>query len=157
MVRPDREPLTGEVEADETFVGGGEKGGGRRHLGNKAMVGIVAAIRGKGIGRIRLSLQSTHLAAPREALLPPGPASGCRQSRSLRCHHQARSRPAGPKTQAVGGTQVKVIPLCYHHPAEELFHIPLITIPLALLITIDRCAHTRLSLVVLCRIWPVHL
>jgi transposase-like protein len=54
MVRPGREPLTGEVEVDETFVGGVEKGGGRRHLGNKAMVVIAAEIRGKGIGRIRL-------------------------------------------------------------------------------------------------------
>lgn len=54
MVRPGREPLTGEVEVDETFVGGVEKGGGRRHLGNKAMVVIAAEIRGKGIGRIRM-------------------------------------------------------------------------------------------------------
>jgi transposase-like protein len=54
MVRPGREPLTGEVEVDETFVGGVEKGGGRRHLGNKAMVVIAAESRGKGIGRIRL-------------------------------------------------------------------------------------------------------
>jgi hypothetical protein len=28
MVRPGREPLTGEVEVDETIVGGVEKGGG---------------------------------------------------------------------------------------------------------------------------------
>ena len=54
MVRPGREPLTGEVEIDETCVGGVEKGGGRRHLGNKAMVVIAAEIRGKGIGRIRM-------------------------------------------------------------------------------------------------------
>ena len=31
MVRPGREALTGEVEVDETFVGGVEEGGGRRH------------------------------------------------------------------------------------------------------------------------------
>jgi ISXO2-like transposase domain len=33
---------------------GGEKGGGRRHLGNKAMVVRAAEIRGKGSGRIRM-------------------------------------------------------------------------------------------------------
>jgi transposase-like protein len=54
MVRPGREPLTGEVEVDETFVGGVEQGGGRRHLGNKALVVIAAEIRGNGIGRIRM-------------------------------------------------------------------------------------------------------
>lgn len=54
MVRPGREPLTGEVEVDETFVGGVEEGGGRRHLGNKALVVIAAEIRGNGIGRIRM-------------------------------------------------------------------------------------------------------
>lgn len=54
MVRPGREPLTGEVEVDETFVGGVEEGGGRRHIGNKALVVIAAEIRGNGIGRIRL-------------------------------------------------------------------------------------------------------
>lgn len=54
MVRPGRELLTGEVEVDETFVGGVEKGGGRRHIGNKALVVIAAEIRGKGIGRIRM-------------------------------------------------------------------------------------------------------
>jgi hypothetical protein len=54
MVRPGREPLTGEGEVDETFVGAVEEGGGRRHLGNKALVVIAAEIRGKGIGRIRM-------------------------------------------------------------------------------------------------------
>lgn len=54
MVRPGRERLSGEVEVDETFVGGVEEGGGRRHLGNKALVAIVAEVRGSGIGRIRM-------------------------------------------------------------------------------------------------------
>lgn len=54
MVRPGREPLTGEVEVDETFVGGVEEGGERRHIGNKALVAIAAEIRGNGIGRIRM-------------------------------------------------------------------------------------------------------
>ena len=54
MVRPGREPLTGKVEVNETCVGGLEKGGERRHLGNNAWVVMAAEIRGKGIGRIRL-------------------------------------------------------------------------------------------------------
>ena len=53
-VRPGREPLTGEGEVDERFVGGVEEGGGRRHIGNKALVVIAAEIRGNGIGRIRM-------------------------------------------------------------------------------------------------------
>jgi hypothetical protein len=38
MVRPGHEPRTGEVEVDETCVGGVEEDGGRRHIGNKALV-----------------------------------------------------------------------------------------------------------------------
>jgi len=55
MVRPGREQLTEEVEVDETFVGGVEKGKGKRHLGEtKALVAVAAEVRGRGIGRIRL-------------------------------------------------------------------------------------------------------
>ncbi len=54
MVRPGRDRLTGRVEVDETQVGGVEPGGGRRHLGDKALVGVAAEVRGRGIGRIRL-------------------------------------------------------------------------------------------------------
>jgi len=54
MVRPGRDRLSGEVEVDETFVGGVEAGGGRRHLGNKALVVIAAEVRGTAIGRIRM-------------------------------------------------------------------------------------------------------
>jgi transposase-like protein len=55
MVRPGRDRLTGTIEVDETYVGGVELGGGRRHLGNKALVVIAAQVDGNGIGRIRLS------------------------------------------------------------------------------------------------------
>lgn len=54
MVRPGRDRLSGEVEVDETLVGGVEAGGGRRHIGKKAMVAIAAEVRGRAIGRIRL-------------------------------------------------------------------------------------------------------
>lgn len=55
MVRPGRDQLSGEIEVDETFVGGVEEGGGRRHIGKKALVAIAAQVDGKGIGRIRLA------------------------------------------------------------------------------------------------------
>ncbi len=54
MVRPGREQLSGEVEVDETFIGGYEKGKGGRHIGKKSLVIIAAEVRGKGIGRIRV-------------------------------------------------------------------------------------------------------
>jgi transposase-like protein len=54
MVRPSRDRLTGVVEVDEAYVGGVEPGGGKRHLGNKALVAIAAQVDGEGIGRIRL-------------------------------------------------------------------------------------------------------
>lgn len=54
MVRPGRDRLTEKVEVDETFVGGVEEGGGRRHIGKKALVAVAAEVRGAVIGRIRL-------------------------------------------------------------------------------------------------------
>jgi transposase-like protein len=66
MVRPGRDRLSGDLEVDETYVGGVEPGGGRRHLGNKALVVIAAQVDGDGIGRIRMrrirdaSAQSLH-------------------------------------------------------------------------------------------------
>lgn len=67
MVRPGREPLTGAVEVDETFVGGHEPGGGRRHIGKKALVVVAAEVRGSAIGRIRLRRVQDSSAA---SLLP---------------------------------------------------------------------------------------
>lgn len=67
MVRPDRDQLSGEIEVDETFVGGVERGGGRRHIGKKALVAIAAEVRGDGIGRIRLKRIADSSAA---SLLP---------------------------------------------------------------------------------------
>lgn len=54
MVRPYRDRLSGEVEIDETFVGGPEEGMRGRKVENKAIVIVAAEKRGKGIGRIRL-------------------------------------------------------------------------------------------------------
>jgi len=54
MIRPGRDRLKGKVEVDETFIGGREKGGGRRRVGKKSLVMVAAEVRGQKIGRIRL-------------------------------------------------------------------------------------------------------
>lgn len=54
MVRPDREPLTGLVEVDESYVGGREAGVKGRETVSKAIVAIAAEVEGRRIGRIRL-------------------------------------------------------------------------------------------------------
>ena len=56
MVRPGRDKLTGEVEVDETYVGGKEAGITGRKATKKSIVTIDAEIRGRGIGRIRMSV-----------------------------------------------------------------------------------------------------
>ena len=54
MVRPDRDLLKGEVEVDETFVGGSRPGKRGRGAEGKKLVVIAAEIAGKKIGRIRM-------------------------------------------------------------------------------------------------------
>jgi transposase-like protein len=56
MVAPEREPLRGEVEVDETLVGGHHEGrrGGRQRDGTKTLVGVIVEVRGAGSGRLRL-------------------------------------------------------------------------------------------------------
>jgi hypothetical protein len=49
-----RTRLTGEVEVDETIVGGKQEGSRGRQLGKKLYVVIMAEDREDGIGRIRL-------------------------------------------------------------------------------------------------------
>ena len=56
MVAPAREPLKGEVEVDEFFLGGLEEGQrGGRQRGDKALCGIAIEVRGAGSGRLRLA------------------------------------------------------------------------------------------------------
>lgn len=55
MVRPGRDRLSGEVEIDETYIGGLSEGHGRRDLEGKALVVIAAQKDGRKIGRIRLA------------------------------------------------------------------------------------------------------
>ena len=56
MVAPEREPLRGEVEIDEFFLGGYEEGlKGSRQRGKKALCGVAVEVRGQGSGRLRLA------------------------------------------------------------------------------------------------------
>lgn len=55
MVRPGRDKLSGEVEVDETFVGGHEKGKYGRAYETKQLVAIAAEIDGEKTGRIRMA------------------------------------------------------------------------------------------------------
>lgn len=54
MVRPGRDRLAGDVEVDETYLGGPEEGLHGREIEDKAIVVIAAEIRGRATGRIRL-------------------------------------------------------------------------------------------------------
>ena len=54
MVRPGRDGLSGEIEIDETYVGGPEEGKRGRQTEDKAIVVVAAEKSGRGIGRIRL-------------------------------------------------------------------------------------------------------
>ena len=76
MVRPGRDRLGGEVEVDETYVGGLAEGPRGRGSQKKALVSIAAEIDGKGIGRIRLAriadASAQSLRAFVEASVTPG-------------------------------------------------------------------------------------
>ncbi len=55
MVRPGRDRLTGEVEVDETYLGGTEHGVDGRETQTKNIVAIAVEIRGAAMGRVRLA------------------------------------------------------------------------------------------------------
>ncbi len=55
MVRPDRDRLAGDVEVDESYVGGGEEGVAGRLTHKKAVVAIAVELhQPRGFGRARL-------------------------------------------------------------------------------------------------------
>jgi len=54
MVRPGRDRLSGRVEVDETYLGGGEKGVRGRQTERKSLIVVAAQEDGLGIGRIRM-------------------------------------------------------------------------------------------------------
>lgn len=56
MVNPDREPLSGEVEIDESYIGGPEEGVKGRETEDKAIIVCAAEKDGAGTGRIRLGV-----------------------------------------------------------------------------------------------------
>jgi len=58
MVRPNRDKLTGEIEVDETYVGGKEIGKGKQGRGadTKSLVVVAAECKGKQIGRVRFRI-----------------------------------------------------------------------------------------------------
>lgn len=60
MVRPSRDKLTGEVEVDETYIGGKETGNGKQGRGfvTKALVVVATECKGKQIGRVRFRIIS---------------------------------------------------------------------------------------------------
>src|SRR3954462_14882981 len=76
MVRPDRQPLAGRVEADESYVGGPRPGKRGRGAAGKALVGGAVEAgrgeaRGRRLGRLRLA-PPAHAPAARPGA-PPGP------------------------------------------------------------------------------------
>jgi transposase-like protein/ribosomal protein L37AE/L43A len=57
MVVSNRHKLAGTVEADETYLGGSEKGGKRgRGSEKKAIVAIAVEVQGKLVGRVRMNM-----------------------------------------------------------------------------------------------------
>lgn len=78
MIRPGREPLNGQVEVDESFVGGRGKGMETcaRHVGKKSLVMIAVEVRGQGMGRVRLQpipdSSKEHLLSFVEEVVAPG-------------------------------------------------------------------------------------
>ena len=77
MVAPEREPLRGEVEVDETLVGGrhSARAGGRQREG-KALVGVAIEVRGAGSGRLRLLHLANASAVTLEAFVTESVAAG---------------------------------------------------------------------------------
>lgn len=56
MVLPDREKLSGEVEIDETYVGGKKQGKRGRGAEGKSIVVIAIEVKHRGTGRVRLGV-----------------------------------------------------------------------------------------------------
>ncbi len=78
MVRPERDRISGEVEVDETYIGGLEEGRGAGRLRDSTKTIVVGAveIRGHSSGRVRLSvvddLSSASLVGFLEQSVAPG-------------------------------------------------------------------------------------
>src|SRR3954451_12644401 len=74
MLRPDRQPLAGRVEADESYVGGPRPGKRGRGAAGKTLVGAAVEAsrgeaRGRRLGRLRLAVLPDASAASLEGFL----------------------------------------------------------------------------------------
>ena len=67
IVAPEREPLKGEVEFDEFYLGGLEEGVAGRERVKRTPVGVAIEVRGRGSGRLRLQVLAD---VSRHSLLP---------------------------------------------------------------------------------------
>jgi len=78
MVRPERDRIAGEVEVDETYIGGFEEGrrAGRLRDSTKAIVVGAVEIRGRGSGRVRLGVVEDLSAASLVGFLEQSVALG---------------------------------------------------------------------------------
>ena len=76
MVRPGRDQLAGEVEVDETYVGGPKPGKRGRGAAGKTLIVVAAQGDGRGIGRIRLrrvpDASAKHLERAVQEAVAPG-------------------------------------------------------------------------------------
>ena len=78
LVRPGREPLSGTVEVDETYIGGEEPGlAGGRAKGKKALVAIAVEVtEPKGFGRCRMHIIPEASAATLHGFVTDNVAAG---------------------------------------------------------------------------------
>lgn len=115
MVRPERDRISGAVEADETYIGGTEEGrrSGRLRASTKAIVVGAVEVRGSGCGRIRLAVVNDVSAASlagfvAQAVMPGSLVltdgwQGYAPLSKLGYEHQ-------PKTQGAGKNAAKDLP-----------------------------------------------
>ena len=76
MVRPGREPLSGWIEVDETYLGGLEEGVAGRETERKALIVIAAEADGPGIGRVRMRMTPDASAASLHSFVEDSIATG---------------------------------------------------------------------------------
>jgi len=69
MVRPGRDRLSGNVEVDETYLGGLEEGLRGRQIEDKTLIVIAAQFEGNKIGRIRMNRVLDASAASLQAFI----------------------------------------------------------------------------------------
>jgi hypothetical protein len=106
MVAPEREPLKGEVEVDECYLGGHDPWTDGRELGKKRLVGLAIELRGRASRRLRLqtlgAASGKWLGEFVQATVAPGAVvhtdgfSGYNGLGGLGYDHRPRSQRAAP-------------------------------------------------------------